>query len=178
MNIHGMRLGVPALVLWWAAGLAAAGLEQEKAAVRQAAYIFVGWALEGKNLEALQAAVSHGEDLFLFQPDSRATVAGYEEFKKLFPLWMSPDFKATKTELRDVRIGISAAGDSAWFSAILDDCGEVKGQPVCWSDCRYSGVLEKRQGLWVFVQAHFSLARDKVIEEFRQRLKEQAPGRQ
>jgi hypothetical protein len=52
---------------------------------------------------------------------------------------------------------------------MLEDCGEYKGKPSCWSDCRYSGVLEKRDGRWVIVQAHFSLASDKVIEEFRKR---------
>ena len=144
-------------------------LEKEKAAVQQVAYTFVGWALDNKNLEALKSSMSHGDDLFMFQPDSRSTIAGYGEFLKLIPGWMGPDFKATKTELRDVRVAISKSGDAAWFSSLLEDCGEVKGRTACWKDCRYTGVLEKRQGTWVIVQAHFSLASDKVIEEFKQR---------
>jgi len=55
----------------------------------------------------------------------------------------------------------------AWFSAILDDCGEFKGRAGCWKDTRYTGVLEKREGKWVFCQMHFSFAVDKVRAEAR-----------
>ena len=104
---------------------ALAGLAWGVAAVRRVAYTFVRWALDNKNVDALKASLSHGDDFFMFQPHSRGTIAGYQEFLKLIPGWMSPDFKATKTELR--------------------------------------------QGQWVIVQAHFSLASDKVVEEYKQR---------
>jgi len=55
----------------------------------------------------------------------------------------------------------------AWFSAILDDCGEYRGKVGCWKDTRYTGVLEKREGKWVFCQMHFSFAVDKVRAEAR-----------
>ena len=48
----------------------------------------------------------------------------------------------------------------AWFSCLLDDFGEWDGQPVGWKDCRWTGVLEKREGKWLLVQQHFSLASD------------------
>jgi ketosteroid isomerase-like protein len=158
-----------AIGLALACSVPAADIEAEKEAVRQVAYQFVGWALDNKNLDKLKSALSHDEDFFMFQPSSRATIRGYQQFLGLIPGWMSPDFRATRTELRDVVVGISRSGDAAWFSAMLEDCGEYKGKPSCWSDCRYSGVLEKRDGRWVIVQAHFSLASDKVIEEFRKR---------
>jgi hypothetical protein len=37
----------------------------------------------------------------------------------------------------------------------------------CWKDTRYTGVLEKREGKWVFCQMHFSFAVDKVRAEAR-----------
>jgi len=150
--------------------LPAADVEQEKAAVRQVAYTFVGWALDNKNVEALKASLSHDDGFFMFQPDSGSTIKGYQAFTKLIPGWLSPDFKATRTELREVKVDISKSGDTAWFSSILDDCGEFKGKPGCWNDCRYTGVLEKREGRWVIVQAHFSLASDRVIEGYKKRL--------
>jgi ketosteroid isomerase-like protein len=151
-------------------GMSAQDIEKEKAAVRQVAYTFVGWALDNKNVEALKSSLSHDEGFFMFQPDSRSTIRGYQAFTALIPGWLSPDFKATRTELRDVKVDISRFGDIAWFSAILDDCGEYKGNPSCWNDCRYTGVLEKRDSRWVIVQAHFSLASDRVLEDYKKRL--------
>jgi ketosteroid isomerase-like protein len=144
-------------------------LEKEKAAVAKVAYTFVGWALDNKNTAALKASLAHDESFFMFQPSSRATIRGYQEFEKLIPGWLSPDFQATRTEIGEVKVTISKHGDIAWFSAILQDCGTYKGKESCWSDCRYTGVLEKRAEGWAIVQAHFSLASDKVIEEYRKR---------
>ncbi len=148
-------------------------LNREKAAIERTAYVFVGWALENKNLDLLKASVSQGDDFFMFMPDSRSTTDGYQAFAKLFPNWMSPDFKATKTEIRDVKIQVAPSGKVGWFAAILEDCGEYKGRASCWRDCRYTGVVEKRSGRWVIVQAHFSFASDKLIEAYKKRLAEQ-----
>jgi pimeloyl-ACP methyl ester carboxylesterase/ketosteroid isomerase-like protein len=163
-----MRLCALAAVV--CCGLFATDVEKEKAAVRQVAYTLVGWALDNKNVEALKASLRHDDGFFMFQPDSRSTIKGYQEFTKLIPGWLSPDFKATRTALRDVKVDLSRSGDVAWFWSILEDCGEFKGKPGCWNDCRYTGVLEKRHGRWVIVQAHFSLASDRVIQDYKQRL--------
>jgi ketosteroid isomerase-like protein len=158
------------------ASAAPSKLDREKAAVEKTAFTFVGWALENKNLEGLKASVSQGEDFFMFMPDSKTTTDGYQAFTKLFPAWMSADFKATRTELRDVKIHVASSGKVAWFSSILEDCGEYKGRASCWKDCRYTGVAEKRSGRWVIVQAHFSFAYDKVIEGYKKRLAGQPAG--
>jgi ketosteroid isomerase-like protein len=160
-------------VLW---GAGPSKLEREKAAVEKTAYTFVGWALDNKNLDSLKASVSQGDDFFMFMPDSRTTTDGYQALTKLFPAWMSPDFKATKTEIRDVKVRLAPSGKVAWFSCMLEDCGEYKGRASCWKDCRYTGVVEKRNGRWVIVQAHFSFASDKVIENYKKRLAAQPAG--
>jgi hypothetical protein len=59
---------------------------------------------------------------------------------------------------------IARSGQVAWYSATLDDVGEWDGKPVGARDIRWTGVLEKREGKWVMVQQHGSLARDKVLE--------------
>ena len=38
------------------------------------------------------------------------------------------------------------------------------GQPGCWQDTRWTGVLEKRDGRWVIMQMHFSFAADGASE--------------
>jgi ketosteroid isomerase-like protein len=66
------------------------------------------------------------------------------------------------TEIRDLRIHVSRSGDVAWYSAMLDDLGEWDGKPVGARDIRWTGVLEKRDGRWVIVQMHGSVASDRV----------------
>jgi sugar lactone lactonase YvrE/ketosteroid isomerase-like protein len=140
-------------------------LEKEKAAVIKAAYTFPGWAVDNKNLEAMKAVVSQGEDFFMFMPNSKDTTKGYKELTNFFPGWMDPDFRAIRTEIRDVVVGFSPAMDAAWFSCLLEDCTEYKGVAGCWKDSRYSAALAKREGRWVVVQSHFSFAVDKVLAE-------------
>jgi ketosteroid isomerase-like protein len=124
----------------------------------------IGWALD-KDRARLEGIVAHDADLFIFHPDSKSTVVGWPAFAKLFELWMDPRFKATHFDVRELRTHLSRAGDAAWFSAILDDCGEWAGKPSCWKDTRWTGVLEKRDGKWLIVQMHFSFAADKVRAE-------------
>ena len=81
------------------------------------------------------------------------------DFVKLFDFWMDPRFKATSFDIRDLRITQARSGGVAWFSAILDDCGEWDGKPSCWLDTRWTGVLEKRDGGWRIVQMHSGSSR-------------------
>jgi len=69
---------------------------------------------------------------------------------------MDPRFKATRFDVRDLRVTFSRSGDVAWWSAILDDMGEWDGRPVGWKDTRWTGVVEQRDGSWVITQMHFS----------------------
>ena len=75
---------------------------------------------------------------------------------------MDPRFKAIRTVVRDLRIHFSRSGDVAWYSATLDDVVEFDGKRGGAEDIRWTGVLEKRDGTWVIVQMHASLAADKV----------------
>jgi ketosteroid isomerase-like protein len=129
------------------------------AAIEGAIHASIGWALT-KDRALLESVLSHDPSFFIFHPDSKTTVVGWEPMAKLFAFWMDPRFKATRYQIRDLRINLSRSGDVSWFSAILDDCGEWDGKPSCWKDTRWTGVLEKRDGAWVIVQMHFSFAKD------------------
>lgn len=133
--------------------------DPERAAVEKAIRASIGWAL-AKDRPLLESVIARDADLFIFHPDSKSTVAGWDAFAKLFDVWMDPRFKATRFEVRDLRVTRARSGDVAWFSAILDDCGEWDGKPSCWLDTRWTGVLEKREGGWRIAQMHFSFAAD------------------
>ena len=127
----------------------------DKAEIARAIDISIGWAMT-KDRPLLESVIAHDPGLFIFHPGADDTVVGWDAFVPNFDFWMNPAFKATGYEVRDLRVNLSRSGDVAWWSAILDDCGEWQGKPGCWKDTRWTGVLEKRDGRWQIVQMHFS----------------------
>lgn len=133
----------------------------EKAAVEQAINTSIKWCLPDKDREKLYAYVARDSSFFMFQTDSKSTIIGFDHFQRFCEaVFFDPRFKATGSEIKDLRISLSKGGDIAWFSCLLDDFGEWDGQPVGWINARWTGVLEKRDGRWLLVQQHFSLPTD------------------
>jgi ketosteroid isomerase-like protein len=141
----------------------AADAEATKAAIAKVVRDSICWALT-KDRALQESTMAHDEDLFIFWTESKSMISGWNEYVKLFDTWMDPRFKATVTEIRDLRIHLSRSGDVAWYSAMLDDMGEWDGKPTGARDIRWTGVLEKRRGRWVVVQMHGSVAMDKAPE--------------
>ncbi len=159
----GLALGlIPALLALapLQSGAAEPAANADVQAIEKAIHASIGWAL-AKDRPLLESVLSHEPTFFIFHPDSRTTVVGWDAMERMFAFWMDPRFKATRYEIRDLRINRSRAGDVSWYSAILDDCGQWEGKPSCWKDTRWTGVLEKRDGKWVIVQMHFSFASDR-----------------
>jgi len=75
-------------------------------------------------------------------------------------VFLDDAFRAIKSTIGDLRILLADCGRVACFSCLLDDVGEWNGQPIAWIDCRWTGVLEKKDGRWVIMQMHFSLPSD------------------
>jgi ketosteroid isomerase-like protein len=122
------------------------------------------WALT-KDVEVQKDTMAHDEELFYFWTGSTHVVSGWKEHKKCFEMWMDPRFKTVRTEVRDLVIHLSHSGDVAWYSATLDDVVSWDGKVSTFGEGpRWTGVLEKRDGRWVIVQMHASLAADKVGE--------------
>jgi ketosteroid isomerase-like protein len=129
----------------------------DRAEIARAIDASIGWAMT-KDRALLERVIAHDPELFIFHPGGDDTVVGWDAFVPNFDFWMNPAFKATGYEVRDLRVNLSRSGDAAWWSAILDDCGEWQGKPGCWNDTRWTGVLERRDGRWQIVQMHFSFA--------------------
>jgi ketosteroid isomerase-like protein len=140
----------------------------EKAVIEKVIRDNICWALT-KDRPLAESTMVHDERLFIFNPDSKSTV-GWDQLVKGFDFWMDPRFRATKSDIRDLRIDVSHSGDVAWWACILDDLGEWDGKPIGWRDTRWTGVLEKRDGRWLIVQMHFSFASDKVAAEVKAKM--------
>jgi hypothetical protein len=126
--------------------------------VENAIHASIGWA-KNKDFRLLYSVIANDSAYLEVSPGKRIT-RGFAEFKKGEKLWGSPDFKAIRYDIRDLRISFSRSGDVAWFYCVLDDVNEWKGQPANWMNTRWTGVLEKREGRWVIVQMHFSFANE------------------
>jgi len=134
----------------------AGGPAPELEKISQAIHACIGWA-KTKDFGLLYGTIANDADFLEVHPDG-AVVKGFTEFKKAEAFWGSPNFKAVRYEIRDLKITLSKSGDVAWFFGILDDINEWKGQPANWENTRWTGVLEKRNGRWVMAQQHFSFA--------------------
>lgn len=87
----------------------------------------IGWALT-KDRARLESIMAHDADFFIFHPNSKTTVRGYDSFAKMIPDFMDPRFTATHFEVKELTPVFSRSGDVAWFSAMLEDCGSWMGK--------------------------------------------------
>jgi hypothetical protein len=126
--------------------------------VRSTIHNVIGWA-KNKDFSLLYSIIANDTNYLEVDPD-RGVIRGIKQFRKNEAFWGNPDFKAISYDIRDLTINFSEVGDVAWFYCILDDINEWKGQPACWMNTRWTGVLEKRQEKWVIAQMHFSFAKE------------------
>jgi hypothetical protein len=123
----------------------------------------IGWAVNNKDRKTLFSTIIENEELFFFQPDSKSTIKGIQEFTELVDnVFMPDDFRAIRTEILDLRIHVSTSLKTAWYSCILNDYNEYRGKPFVWENIRWTGVLEKVDGNWMIFQMHFSKAEDLI----------------
>jgi len=149
-------LGVGFLIARNGAGQTIASGGSEFASIEKSIRDGIGWA-KNKDLKLLYGVIANDADFLEVHPDG-AVVKGFVDFKKAETFWMSPDFKAIRYEIKDLKIKLSKSGEVAWFFCILDDINEYKGKPANWENTRWTGVVEKRDSRWVIVLQHFSFA--------------------
>lgn len=132
--------------------------EPEIQQITKAIHSVIGWAAT-KDTNVLYGVIANDSNFIEVQPNKRV-VFGINEFKKAEEFWLSPDFKAIGYEINDMKINLSESGDVAWFYCVLNDWNIWKGQTANWENTRWTGVLEKRNGIWKIVQQHFSYAKN------------------
>jgi len=129
---------------------------EEKEMIEKTIRGCIGWAKD-KNLSYLYNIIANDSDYLEVHPGPKV-VKGFSEFRKAEEFWMSPDFRAVRYDVWDLKINISNSGDVAWWFCMLNDINTWKDEPASWENTRWTGVLEKRNGKWTVVQQHFSFA--------------------
>lgn len=134
--------------------------ENERLEITRVIHDAIGWALN-KDFDRLYSIFANDVSFFIFHPDSRSTIHGFEAFRQMAErVFRNESFKATDYAVKELQLNVSASESCAWWSCMLDDHYEWDGVPGGWDNVRWTGTLEKRDGRWVIVQMHFSFPKD------------------
>ena len=145
----------------------------ERAAVVKVIETSIKWCFPDKSRERLYGSLLQDSTYFMFHPDSRSTIRGFDEFHDFAErVFMVDACQPKGSEIRELRVVFSRSGTVAWFSCLLDDWGEWDGVPWLWKGTRWTGVLEKIDGRWVMMQQHFSNAEDAIRAEVLKEMEE------
>ena len=88
--------------------------EFERFTVEKVIHDAIGWALT-KDIDRLFSIMAQDDDFFIFHPDSKSTIVGFEAFKQLGErAWMRDEFKATDFAVKDLRLKFAEMGNVAW----------------------------------------------------------------
>ncbi|MEJ2636377.1 MAG: nuclear transport factor 2 family protein [Calditrichia bacterium] len=112
--------------------------------------------METGDLDMLSNIIAHDADIVSFGTDASERWVGWNAMKSSAEQQFA-SFKNTKLDVHDQVIHIGSGDNVAWFSEIIDMSTTAQGQPIQLKGMRATGVLEKRNGKWLFVQLHHSI---------------------
>lgn len=130
-------------------------LEAEKSSVKTIVDQFVT-VIEKEDMPMFDAMMAHDSDMVNFGTDAAERWVGWSPLKSSVDAQFAA-FEDTKLTVRDQVIKVHSAGQVAWFSEVSDWTVTTGGKRVNIPGARLTGVLEKRNGKWMFVQFHASV---------------------
>lgn len=130
-------------------------IEGEKMKVKSVVDQFAQ-AWEKEDMEMLSRIMAHDADMVNYGTDAAEHFVGWEAFKQALAK-MFPSLDKTRITVKDQVIKVHPSGAVAWFSQVWDWDLMVEGKRMRIPNCRFTGVLEMRNGSWVFVQFHNSV---------------------
>jgi len=130
-------------------------IEAEKAKVKSVVDQFEQF-WETEDMDLLARIMAHDADMVNYGSDAAEHFVGWEALKESLEK-MLPSLENIKITVRNQVIKVHPSGNVAWFSQVWDWDLVIEGQPVHSAGQRLTGVLEKRNDNWVFVQIHNSV---------------------
>lgn len=110
---------------------------------------------ETKDMALLARIMAHDHDLVVIGTDPDEYFVGWDALREAVAKMFSSLQNVRLTVTHQV-IQVRPGARVAWFSQRVAWDFVFDGKPV-HQDCRFSGVLEKRHGKWVFVHVHNSV---------------------
>lgn len=130
-------------------------MQDEKAEVEAAIERFFQ-AMDAQDMETMSALIAHDAEMVHFGTDAAERWMGWAALKEA----TEEQFEALEsysTSVRDQVIKVGPSGRVAWFSQVIDARVETEHGTYRMDDARLTGVFEKRDERWVFVQSHLSI---------------------
>jgi ketosteroid isomerase-like protein len=121
-------------------------------------------ARESEDFATVEQIWAPDDDIILFGTEGDEQMLGFSEIKKAMSKQFD-EFENTLINISNQKIKISKDGKIAWFSQVLDYNFIYQGEDMAFEGIRFTGVLEKREGIWQLVQAHLSVPYEVKIEE-------------
>lgn len=113
-------------------------------------------AFAAKDMALLAELFAHDEDMVNIGTDADEVWIGWEPWEKSFTKQFTA-YDKIMIAFNNVSIKLHSSGKIAWFSAFMEVDIVSHEQPFHYDGMRVTGVAEKRDGGWVFVQRHVSL---------------------
>lgn len=121
-------------------------------------------ARESEDFATVEHLWAPDADIILFGTESDEQLLGIESIKNAMEKQFD-EFDNTLINISDQKIRINRAGNTAWFSEILNYNFIYLGEDMSFEGIRFTGVLEKRDGRWQLVQGHLSVPYEAGIEQ-------------
>ncbi len=100
--------------------------------------------------------MAHDADMIVYGSDAPEHWIGWEPLQESV-MNMLAALKDVCITVKELHIKVHPSGNVAWVSEVWDWDFVYEGNPVVSPGQRLTGVLEKRNGQWVFVQIHNSV---------------------
>ncbi len=140
-------------------------VEAEKAKIQSIFDQYVQ-AWKTQDMEMFAEIFAPDEDLVVVFTDEAEPFVGWESFKDAINKWFeSLEAGSGDVSFRQQAIKVNASGTVAWVSCTEDASFIYQDQPFSVKGARVTWGLEKRNGKWVIVQAHFSLPSGERMEQ-------------
>jgi uncharacterized protein (TIGR02246 family) len=130
-------------------------IEAEKTNVQSVLSRYVK-AWETLDAEMYLKNFAHDTDMVIFSSIPTVSYVGWETFKEVVQEGFGK-YGNTKVSFSDERVKVHPSGNVAWLSCYFDFDFVSEGQPTSVKGIRTTWILEKRNGNWVIVHAHWSL---------------------
>lgn len=111
---------------------------------------------ENQDLKLIEQIWAPYPDIILYGTDSHERLMGWTNIRSAIKSQFGA-IENTYISASDQYIKLNSCGNTAWFAETLNYNFVYKGEARSYEGLRFTGVLEKTDGKWHFVQAHLSL---------------------
>jgi len=104
------------------------------------------------------------EDIIMIGTDSDERLIGWNHIQKAIQNQFS-SFQSTFISVSDQIIRINETGNTAWFVEHLNYNFIYKEEAMSFTGIRFTGVMEKKDNVWMLVQGHLSIPAEVEMNE-------------